>query len=89
MPDARTVEAGEIMRLLKATDGSTPDTCGALRRAAATAAAARKPLEPEALYRLGFANGYHVEMMWSPQVSLFVVIVLMAGLAGAALLLSI
>jgi hypothetical protein len=68
VPDARTVEAGEVMRLLKAAGDGAPETCGQLRKAAAAAAAARQPLEPEELYRLGFASGYHVEMMWSPLV---------------------
>ena len=65
VPDARTVEAGEVVRALRG--GDAPATCGELRKATEAAAAARRPLEPEALYRLAAAAGYHCEMMWSPQ----------------------
>jgi hypothetical protein len=67
VPDARTAAEGQLVKLLKGSDDATM-TCGGLRKASAEAAAALGPLEPEELYCLGEELGYHVEMMWSPDV---------------------
>jgi hypothetical protein len=67
VPDARTVATGELLRILQSAKEG-PEVCGELRVAVDMACAERSALEPEDLYVLGFAHGFHVEMMWSPEV---------------------